>query len=79
MIHFLCHRCYFFWQWLSWKAASGFERLLCGVLEDMDRCTGHRDITELLLKKALNTIQSISQFYRKSDGVVAENEFILKL
>ena len=27
----------------------------------MDRCTGHRDITEKLLKAALNTIQSINQ------------------
>ena len=26
----------------------------------MDRCTGRRDITEILLKKVLNTIQSIN-------------------
>ena len=28
--------------------------------ESMDRCNGHRDITEILLKAALNTMQSIS-------------------
>ena len=27
----------------------------------MDRCTGRRDITEILMKTALNTIQSINQ------------------
>ena len=26
----------------------------------MDRCIGHRDITEILLKAALNTVQSIN-------------------
>ena len=42
------------------NAACGLERILCGVQElqkSMDRCTGHRDITEILLKTALNTIQ----------------------
>ena len=29
--------------------------------ESMDRCTGRRDITEILLKTSLNTIQSINQ------------------
>ena len=29
----------------------------------MDRCTGRHDITEILLKTALNTIQSINQLY----------------
>ena len=38
------------------------ERILRGVLqESMDRCNGRRDITEILLKTALNTIQSINQ------------------
>ena len=27
----------------------------------MDRCTGHQDTTEILLKTVLNTIQSINQ------------------
>ena len=31
--------------------------------EGMDRCTGRRNITEILLKTALNTIQSINQYY----------------
>ena len=29
--------------------------------KSMDRCTGRRDITEILLETALNTIQSIDQ------------------
>ena len=29
--------------------------------ESIDRCTGRRDIAEILLKTALNTIQSINQ------------------
>ena len=53
-----------FQQWLYGKAASGLERKLCKVLvkrtqESMDRCTGQLNITEMLLKTALNTIQSI--------------------
>ena len=37
------------------KAGNGLERILCSVLvkrtaESMDRCTGHSDITEILLK-----------------------------
>ena len=46
------------------KAASGFERILSGVLvkkefqESMDRYTGRRDIFEALLKTALSAIQS---------------------
>ena len=48
------------------EAASGLERTLCRVLvkellESMDRCSGLRDITEILLKTALNTIQLINQ------------------
>ena len=48
-------------QPLAWK------KILCGVLvkrtaESMDRCTGRRDITEILLKMAVNTIRSINQF-----------------
>ena len=41
------------------KAASGLQRILCGVLvkrtsERMDRCTGRPNITEKLLQTALN-------------------------
>ena len=48
------------------EAASGLERILCSVLvkefqESMDRRTGRRYITEVLLETALNTIQSINQ------------------
>ena len=62
---FLCHCCLLFRQWLCAKAASGLERILCGVLvkklqESMDRFTGRRVITEILLKSALNAIQSIT-------------------
>ena len=50
-------------KWLCGKAASGLERILCRVevkrtQESMDRCNGNYDITEILLKTALNTIQS---------------------
>ena len=33
----------------------------------MDRCTGCHNITEILLKTALNTIQSISRFKESLD------------
>ena len=56
-----------FRQWLCGKTASGLERILRGVRvkkkklqESMDRSTGHHDATEILLKTALNTIQSIN-------------------
>ena len=55
---FLSHRCvgkqpvfckeYFAEHWLK------------ELQESMDKCTGHHDITEKLLKTALNTIQSIN-------------------
>ena len=31
--------------------------------ESMDRCTGRRDVTEILLKTALNIIHSVSPFW----------------
>ena len=34
-----------------------FGKALKEIQESMDRCTGHSDITEILLKTALNTIQ----------------------
>ena len=50
---------------MTGKATSGLE-MMCGVLVmlkelkgRMDRCTGRRDITEMLLKMVLNTIKSI--------------------
>ena len=32
--------------------------------ESMDRCTGHCDITEMLLKTTLNIMQSIPNIYK---------------
>ena len=60
---FLSLRYPLFRQCLSGKAASGLERMLLKELqESMDRCTGRRDISEILLKTALNTIKSMSHF-----------------
>ena len=61
---FLSHRYALFRRWLCGKADSGLERILCWLKElheSMDRCTGRRDLTEILLKTALNSIQSINQ------------------
>ena len=57
-ISFLFNRCPLFRQWFCGKAAIGLERMLCGLLvkklqESMDRFTGHRDISEILLKKGV--------------------------
>ena len=41
-----------------------FAKGLKELQESMDRCTGHHHITEILLKTALNTIQSINQRYK---------------
>ena len=54
-----------FRQWLCGKAASGLEKKcaehwLEELQESMDRCTGRHDITEIRLKMALNTNQSIN-------------------
>ena len=46
------------------------EKWLKEPQESMDRCTGRRDIIEILLKTALNTIQAINQYFpndKKSD------------
>ena len=37
--------------------------------ESMDRCNGHHDITEILLTKALNTVQSIWLHRNISAGI----------
>ena len=47
-------------QPVAWKEYCA-EYWLTDLQESMDRCTGHRDITEILLKMELNTIQSINQ------------------
>ena len=41
------------------------EYWLKGIPKSPDRFTGHRDVTEKILKKALNTIQSINSCYTK--------------
>ena len=50
---------------LSWLSVAWKEycvELLKGLQESMDRCTGHNNITEIVLKTALNTTQS-TKFY----------------
>ena len=47
-------------QPVGWKIYCA-EYWLKELMESIDRCTGLRDITEILLKTALNTIQSINQ------------------
>ena len=46
-------------QPVAWKEYSA-EYWLKEFQENMDRCTGRLDITEILLQMALNTIQSIN-------------------
>ena len=45
--------------WLGKKYCA--EYWLKEILESMDGCTGHRDVTKILLKMAFKTIQSINQ------------------
>ena len=47
-------------QPVAWKEYCA-EYWLKELQDSMDRCNGCRDITEILLKTALNTIQSINQ------------------
>ena len=47
-------------QPVAWKECCA-EYWLKELQESRDRGTGYRDITEILLKMAFNTIQSISQ------------------
>ena len=57
---------------VAWKDYCG-EYWPTELQESMDRCTGRRDITEMLLKAAINTMQSIYNFV--SDTVVAMKYF----
>ena len=52
-------------QPVDWKEYCA-EYWLKELQESMDRCTGRRDITEILLKTALNTIQSINQSFSQN-------------
>ena len=56
--------CYVGKQPVAWKEYCT-EYCLKELQESMDRCTSHWDMTEILLKMALNTIQSIQSFYWK--------------
>ena len=59
---FLSHRCfdigYVGKQPVAWKEYCA-EYWLKELQESMDRCTGRRDVTGIMLKTALNAIQSI--------------------
>ena len=73
---FLSHRCPFIRQWSCGKVASGLEIIwaeywLKELQESMDRCTGRRAITEILLKTVLKTlvyVQSINTWEKKVKG-----------
>ena len=50
------------WESSKWLGKKNCEEYwLKELQESMDGCTGRRDITEILLKTALNTTQSIDQ------------------
>ena len=46
-------------QPVAWKEYCA-EYWLKELQESMDRCTGRQDVTEILLKTALNSVQSIN-------------------
>ena len=48
-------------QPVAWKEYCVESTGLKEFQENMDRCTGRRDLTGILIKTALNTIQSIDQ------------------
>ena len=49
-------------QQVAWKEYCA-EYLIKELQESMDQCTGGHDIIEILLKTALNIVQSINQLY----------------
>ena len=52
---------------VAWKEDCA-EYWIKELQESMDRCTGRRDMTEILLKTALNSIQSISTATERWNG-----------
>ena len=62
---------------VAWKEYC-VEHWLKELQESMNRCTG-RDITEMLLKMALNTIQSIDVYILKCLAQGLPHEKILRL
>ena len=80
---FLSHRCPFFdnsyvgKQPVAWNKYCA-EDWLKELQESMDRCTGRRNITEILLKTTLDTIQSINQYGNMTLGLQpGDMEFFL--
>ena len=53
------NNCYVGKQPLTWKEYFEYFVRLKELQQSIDRCTGLRDISEIMLKTALNTIQSI--------------------
>ena len=72
------HCCPLFLQRLcgkaAWKEYCG-EHWLNEIQESIDTCTGRREITEILLKRALNTIQSINQLILFSPHYFQKDRF----
>ena len=66
------------------KAATGLEKKYCAqywskeLLESLDWCTGRHHITEITLKMAFNTIQSISKSYSIPENLGPYLQTILK-
>ena len=60
-------------QPVAWKKYCA-EYWLKELHESIDRCTGRRDITEILLKTALNTIQLNNQSYKYIHAEYTRNE-----
>ena len=56
-------------QPVAWKEYCA-DCYLKEIQEDMDRCTGCHDITEILLKTSLNTIQSINQPFLRDPTIL---------
>ena len=55
-------------QPVDWKKFCA-DYWLKELQESMDRCTGRRDITEILSKTALNTVQSYNQSFLRGETV----------
>ena len=49
----------------QWLGKTIVPRLVVLLQESIDRCTGRRDVNEILLKTNLNTVRSINQLMHK--------------
>ena len=48
-------------EWFCWKTASGLGKILCEVLineKNMDSCTGSHNLADIMLKLALDILQT---------------------